>query len=56
MDDHENMSQKPKRKNVAKLRQLEKEILEQTLTIKKAKDRHKELVEEYNNLKSISVS
>ena len=56
MDDHDTMSQKPKRKNVAKLRQLEKEILEQTLVIKQAKDRHKELVEEYNHLRSISMS
>jgi len=54
MDDHETMSQKPKRKNIAKLKNLEKEILEQTLTIKHAKERYKKLVEEYNDLKSVS--
>ncbi len=41
---------KKRSKNVKKIKELEKAILQQTLVIKQAKDYYEELVSEYNRL------
>jgi predicted alpha/beta-fold hydrolase len=61
MDDRDYLEQefpdkKKRSKNVKKIKELEKAILQQTLAIKQAKDYYEELVSEYNKLSQQNIT
>ena len=49
---NEPIEKKKRNKNVKKIKDLEKEILQQTLVIKQAQEYYSELVDQYNQLKN----
>ena len=49
---NEPIEKKKRNKNVKKIKDLEKEILQQTLVIKHAQEYYSELVDQYNQLKN----